>query len=202
MLFFIVRISFFGALFILFINFIKKSSIINKRKFCIISLIIFIIILTISTLFPIENIFLTFKTPGSAYNYRYSGKVELILNGKQSSFIIGKKNNYDDGTMDIIPKIKNGWKLSYSYKVKMIKKTYFDGIVISIYKNEDYNDYYINIYDTNGGLSKINDNCNSKFVHIKETSYGGKNYYSYYAYIENFNKKYEVTIGEKTIKVK
>lgn len=201
MLFFTVRFSIFAILFALFMKFRKKNPILNKRRFCIIILIIFAIFSTISSLFPLENLFVTFKTPESVYKYKYSSKAQLVLNGRYSSFVIGGRNNYNSGAIDIFPKSKNGWKLSNSFKVKMIKSIYFEGTAINVYKNQDYNDYYIGIDNMNGGLLKISDNCNSKFVYIK-TNYNNKVLYSYYAYIREFDKKYKVTINDKKISIR
>ena len=69
MLFLLVRIIFWGLLFLISIYLLKKSNIINKKKAVIILFIIFLILSFISCLYLVENLFITFKSSRQAYNY-------------------------------------------------------------------------------------------------------------------------------------
>lgn len=195
-MFFILRFIFCGILFYFFVNFIKKSRIVNKKRSIIILFVLSFVLLEISSLIPIENLFITFKTPEQSYNYKYLEKVSLVVNGKETSFVMSGKN------ITIIPKKNGGWKLENSLKTKTIKTTHSDGMFIQIYGYKDSRDYYIIMNDTKGEIRNIKDNCNSEFYRLKSKTVNGKNHYDYYAYIKDFNNNYEINIDGKSIKIK
>lgn len=199
MLFSLVRIIFFVLLFFISIYFLKKSNIINKKKAIIILFIIFSILSSISSLFLIENLFITFKSPKQAYNYLlHSEKNLLVLTGKKSSLVIGGYNS-SKSSLGLMLKKNGGWKLS-KFDLKKVKDAYLDGVFISIYKYKNYDDYYILINSTNKDISSISDNINSKFYTFKR-SYNGITSFRGYAYINNFNDEYKITIDDKSIKI-
>lgn len=199
MLFSITRIIFWGILLIISFYFIKKRNIKNKKKIIVILFLLYSLCLSFSSFILIENIFISFKKPEEAYRYKHTGKPQLVINGEKTSFVIGKKGNIETST--IIPKTSNGWKLSNPNHTKKIQYITSDKIIINIYRYKNSDEYYIVVFDMNGGLSNIKDNCNSNFYHIESMVTTDKKYYRYYAYINNFNDKYEINIGERKIKV-
>lgn len=201
MLFAIVRIVFWGLIFMAFLLLIRKSHIIHKQKWSLIVFCVAVILTIVSALIPIENVFITFSSPQSAYNYNHSGDVTLIVNGEITDFIVGAKDDVD--VYAIIPKSDNGWQLGMSLDTKRIIQKISDGITIYVYQYKNTNDYYITILDTNGGLSEVSDNLGSEFRHLDKTDRVlNKTFYTYYAYISHFNDQYALTVNGRVIKVR
>ncbi len=199
MLFLLVRIIFWGLLFLISIYLLKKSNIINKKKAVIILFIIFLILSFISCLYLVENLFITFKSPRQAYNYiQHKEKDLLVLNGKRSSLVIGGYNS-SKSSLELILKKNDGWKLS-KFDLKQVKHTYLDGVFILVYKYKNYDDYYILINSTNKDISSISDNINSKFYTFKR-NYNGITSCRGYAYIKEFNDEYKIIIDNKSIEI-
>lgn len=81
----------FGIAFTISFFFIRKSHLVYKRRCSIVAFAATVILTTISALIPIENAFVTFSSPKSAYNYNHSASVELIVDGNESDFVVGAK---------------------------------------------------------------------------------------------------------------
>ncbi len=200
MFFVIIRIVFWGIAFIISFLLIRKSRLIHKRRWSIIAFVFAIILTTISALIPIENALITFASPESAYHYNNSGNVKLIVDGEKTDFVVGAKGDAD--VYLIIPKSGDGWKLGMGLNTKRVFQTISNGIIIYVYQYKNTNDYYITVLDTNGGAIDITDNHNSEFKYLEKiNSTLDKTFYNYYAYINNFDNQYALTVNGNTIKI-
>ena len=168
MLFATIRLIFFGIAFTISFFFIRKSHLVYKRRCSIVAFAATVILTTISALIPIENAFVTFSSPKSAYNYNHCASVELIVDGNESDFVVGAKGETD--VYAIVPRSNNAWKIGMGLDTKRIVQTISDGITIYVYQYKNTNDYYITVLDTNGGSSEITDNRNSKFEHLDKAN--------------------------------
>ena len=179
---------------------IIKSHTIYKRRWLIVSLVVALILTTISALIPIENAFVTFTSPQSAYNYNNSGNVKLIVNGAKTDFVVASKGDTD--VYIIVPKSDGGWKLGMGLDTKRIAQTISDGVSVYVYQYKNSGDYYITVLDTNGGPSEIIDTHSSKFQFLdKYNSELNKTFYTYYTYINGYDDQYALTVNGKTIKI-
>lgn len=200
MLFTIFRLIFWIVAFIICILFIMKSHITYKRRCYIVSFVIAVTFMIISAFIPIENTFMTFSSPKSAFNYINSGEVKLVVNGENTDLVVGVKNDTD--VYAIIPKSNNGWKLGVGLDTKRIIQKISNGIIIYVYQYKNSEDYYITVLNTNGGKSELVDNRNSKFYTIDKTNDNhGKTFYTYYAYIQNFDEQYVLNVNGESISV-
>lgn len=200
MLFVTIRLIFWGLAFIICFLLIKKSHIINKRKWSLVAFVVAIILTTVSALIPIEDAFVTFSSPESAFGYVNTGNVKLVVSGKKTDFVIAGKSNTD--IYVIIPKSNIGWKLGLGLDTKRIIQKISDGITIYVYQYKNSDDYYITVFDTNGGTSEITDNHGSEFYYLDKTNNAlNKTFYIYYAYVENLNDTYILTVNGKVISV-
>ena len=164
------------------------------------ALVIALILTTITALIPIENAFITFSSPQSAYYYNNTGNIKLIVNGTNTDLIVAAKGN--TYFYNIVPKSNDGWKLGMGADTKRIVQTISDGISIYIYKYKNSNDYYITILNTKGGQLNISDNCASEFHSINQVNTAlNKTLYTYYAYINKYDDQYSLTINSETIKL-
>lgn len=200
MLFVIFRLIFgclvFSACFLL----IRKSRAIHKRRWLTVALAVAVILTTISALIPIENAFVTFTSPQSAYNYNNTGSVKLVVNGAKTDFVVGAKGDTD--VYIIVPKSDSGWKLGMGLDTKRIAQTISDGVSVYVYRYKNSDDYYITVLDTSGGPLEITDTHNSEFQYSdKFNSTLNKTYYTYYTYINGYDEQYVLTVNGKAIKI-
>lgn len=200
MLFIICRLAFWSLVFVVFFFQLRKSHIKNKRRWSRVALIIMAILTTISTFIPVENAFVTFSSPQSAYNYNNIGNVRLLVHGETTDFIVG--SNGDTEVHAIVPKSDNGWKLGTKLDIKRIVQTINDGIIIHVYQYKNSEDYYITVLDTNGGPSEIIDNHSSNFQCLdKHNGELNKTFYTYYAYINDYDAQYTLTVNGKAMNI-
>ena len=197
MLFAITRIILGITIFIIGYFSIGKIKSINAFRKLIITFMLSVILTTLSALIPLENVFVTFSSPESAYNYNHSGKVKLIVNGSKTDFIVGEKNNTD--VYLIVPRSDNGWKQGMGLDTKRICNKISDGITVYVYQYKNTDDYYIVLLNTNGGPLDITDN-NSEFIYSESAnSILNKTFYTYYAYLNSFNRQYTLTVNGENV---
>lgn len=200
MLFILFRLVFGILIFVICFLLIRKSHIVHKRRGFITGFMIAVVLTTISGFIPIENAFITFSSPQSAYQYNHSENIELIVNGEKTDFIIGLKGDTDVYT--IVPKSDDGWKLGMGFDTKRIAQVLSGGVSVYVYQYKDSDDYYITVLDTNGGPTEITDNKNSKFQYLSQfNSILNKDFYTYYAYVNHYDDQYRLTVNGKAIRV-
>lgn len=177
----------------------KRNGIATRRQLRIL-IIGAIVLISISVFFPIENTFLTFSSPQTSYAYNHLGKVELVVDGEKTSFVVAKKDDGDAYAM--IPKCKNGWKLGMGFRTNRVLRKLDDGIVIYVYQDSNTEDAYLTVQDMDGNPIEIADSFGSKFAST-EQFYGAldRTFYTYYAYIRDFKGQYTLTVNGKTIQI-
>ena len=179
---------------------IKKSKVILKHRLYIAFTSLSVILFVALTFLPFENLFVTFDSPQAAHEYYNLGKsnIELIVEGDDCDFIIDRKN--DSNTYLIIPKTADGWKVGISSNTKTILQKISNSIVLYVYQYQNSNDYFITIFDTNGGKSTVSDEHNTKFFSLESSNdYLGKTFVTYYAHVNNFNSQYSITVNNEKI---
>jgi hypothetical protein len=182
---------------------IKKSKTIRKRIFYAIFSGISIVLITVLTFLPFENLFITFNSPKSAYEYYNFGKsnIELVVEGNNCDFIIDRQN-YSD-THLIIPKSADGWKIGIGLYTKRIVKNFSNGITIYVYQYKNTSDYFITILNTSGGESTVSDEYNTKFYSLERYDNSlDKTFVTYYGHLTNFNTEYSVMVNDNNINIR
>ncbi|MBQ8447459.1 MAG: hypothetical protein IJX27_00840 [Clostridia bacterium] len=186
-----------GIIFLIFsIIVIRKSIVSHKRVLYFVSTGVAVALIAVLTILPFENLFITFDSPKSSYEYYTSGKsnIELIVEGTDCDLVVDCKN--DAYTCLIIPKNSNGWKIGTGLNTKRIFQKISNGITVYIYQYKNTNDYFITIFDTSGGELEILDSYNTEFEFLKKNNeFIGKEFTTYYAYIPNFNSQYCVVVN-------
>lgn len=167
----------------------------NMKRTRIIFVILSIAISSAFMFLPFENIFATFPTAESAFNYVYSGNVTSVINGVDSDLVISVKN--DSRTLCAVPKDTDGWKIGLVSDLKPVYKKISNGIIVHVYRYKKLNDYYVTIVDTKGGELVIQDNYNSIFqCTVEEDIDAPETFYRYYACIHDFNSDYIITVND------
>lgn len=178
----------------------KMSNAIDKRKCCIAAFIAVSITVSLLYLIPFENAFITFSTPEKAFHYTNSWDIDTIVSGTETSFVIASKNNVN--TYKIVPKTQKGWKISSALATKDMFQYFYNGISIHIYRYKNSSDYYIALFDTDGGQINITDNRGSNFISvIQNQSADIEPVYHYYACINNMDSEYVITLNGEDIKL-
>ena len=180
----------FGGLYV-----VKKK---KAKKYQLILFVTCILVLwSVSGLLPVENIFITFSSPEKAYEYVNSEKIQLVVGGDHTTFVVGKESPRKYVYL-IIPKSDSGWKIGRGLDTKLIKQKVVDEIVVRVYQYRNTDDYYVTVSDVRGNVVDINDNNDSIF-HVLEEIKGG--YYTYYAYVNKITDQYSITVNGEEVKL-
>lgn len=182
----IVRILMGGFVFGACVLTLKYQKRFNKKNLCI-AMFIVIVFSTLLYMIPLENLFFTFETPEKAFNYINFEEVAAIVDGKDSTMVIGEKGERDYVSL-IIPKSLEGWKLGRGIDTKLKEQSVYNGMAINIYQYNKSDDYFIAVFNLKGGNLEIKDSCDSFFVSIgdDETVYFA-NIVQYEGYWININ---------------
>ena len=189
-----IRIIFWSVIFGICIMLLKNKKRLSKKN-VIIAVVIMVLLCTLSGMVPIENCFLTFSTPEKAFDYINSEKVALVVEGKETTLVIGEEGKADYVYL-VLPKCSNGWKLGRGIDTKLKEQTMNEDIVISLYQYKESNDYYITILDMSGKNIEIIDSCDSSFVTFdNEEMDAGFTFYFYN--VSHYDKNYWVKVNEE-----
>lgn len=110
MLFIIPRIVIWLVASVLVILRIRATNIVRKRLVGFLSVALCLIIVSASAVYPVENLFVDFKSPESVFNYTNFGEVNDIVYGKESCMVIYTDRNSSGGHY-IIPRSEKGYKI-------------------------------------------------------------------------------------------
>lgn len=180
----------------------KKSKVVCKRILYVIFLITTVVLITILSFIPLENLFITFSSPEEVYEYVNFGKsnIELVVKGNDCDFVVDRKSDSD--TYLIIPKTVDGWKIGVGSNTKRIAQKISDGIIVYVYQYKNTKDYFITIFDTNGGELQLLDDYDTEFYSLeKKNDFLEKTFVTYYAHVSNFNPQYCVMVNGNKITV-
>ena len=201
----IVRIIIGFILFACSIVVIRKFQTIRKRSSYTIAFVTTILIIpSVLGLFPFENLFITFDTPESSYEYYNFGNnnIQVVIEGENSAYVLEQKS-VSEKVYSIIPKTESGWKIGTGFNNRRVAYNFIDSVSINVYQYEDTNDYFISIYDMNGGKSEVSDDYNTSFYSIhKKDENGNIVDTSHYAYVPDFNSDYCIIVNGNRIPVK
>ncbi len=194
----IVRSVFWLLLLLVVAVWIFTSKVRRKKQAIIGAIVLVLLGGTASFFVPIENAFVTFESPGAAYQYtNINGyEVQLVLEGTDSAMVVGGKQNTTNNL--IIPKKDGGWGVGLSIHSEEIYKDFVGkgkGI-LEICRLRESDDYYLIAFGIPGN-NTVSDSQGSKFVSLPNS--GAENN-TYYALIEEPNAQYEVFIAGESIR--
>ena len=150
-------------------------------------------------LLPVENLFISFKTPERAYQYMHLKSIkkdDFVLNGKDSSMVITSEKT------DYFPKDKNGWKLDPFINTKRVYHKVKDKYSINIVRYGNTKDYYVTVTSYNDKKFNLTDSKKSKFysrdTNVKTVD---MKVYSYVGYVHNIDENYYLLIDDEEINI-
>lgn len=190
----LIRLLIGSMLFVCGALVIHKLSFTAKRRKYIIAAIMSVVFITFLAFMPLENILYTFDSAEIAFQY-YTGapSVKLVVNGENSTLIIGEKENTD--IVLIIPKTENGWEIDTGASTKMKSQTIINDAVVYLYQHQTSGDYYISIVGVHDSELELFDSHNSVFYPMKCVN--GIN--AYYASISVPDHQYWLCINGSVI---
>jgi len=201
-MFSIIRLVIGGAFYGCSIVGINKLKVGSKRVLYIVFALITVALIGLLAFLPFENLFITFDSPEKSYEYYNLGKsdVSLVVEGDNCDFVVEQ----DGGSKSylIIPKTDEGWKLGIGINTKRIAQKIDNGVAVYVYRYKQTNDYFITVFDTNGGESTVKDNYNSEFLSLeKYDETVEKKFVTYYAHVSNPDSQYSVTVNGNEIEL-
>ena len=167
-MFVLVRLLTAFLLFWVLFFFTKSFQRLGKFRKRPLLLCIVLILFLFSFFQPIENIFLTFSSPDSAYRYANlsAPDVDLIISGQDSDLVIGYEES--TGVYLIIPKTVDGWKVGIGADTKMVKTVLQQDMVVHVYQYLKSEDYYVIIHCLSEKEHTVTDNYDSHFFYSQE----------------------------------
>ena len=192
----LIRTFFWCIVFCISLYIIKQKKILNKKWQLVLFFISILTLWTVSGLLPVENVFITFSSPQKAYKYVNSEEVQLVVQGEDTAFVVGKESSRNYVCL-IVPKSDSGWKIGRGLDTKLVEQKIVDGIVVYVYQYRKTDDYYVTISNVRGNEVDISDNNNSLFYVLEE----GDDYYTYYAYVNELDEKYMLTVNGNAFKL-
>lgn len=186
-------------LYILSILGIVRSRIKRKLVWCIVSFILICGALPFALgSFPVEDYFITFKSPEAAYEYSISSKsnIALVVEGDHSDFIVARNDNSDSTyTYSILPKTADGWKVGLASYLEKVAAGLNDSVGINVFRYKDTSDYFITVI-TFDEETTVSDEYNTRFYPLEHYSdYKEKTLVDYYAHLTNFDPEYSVIVN-------
>lgn len=147
----------FCALFI-----IGRSRIVRKGLASILSVGLCLIVVSLSATFPVENIFIAFNSPESAFNYyAASGEIEEIIDGQDSCLVIYSIDNSTYGQY-IFPKTAKGYKIPGYFDVGRVSHKFDMDGVFEVSNVKGTEDYYVSaavgLSDGDNEIEILNEN--------------------------------------------
>ena len=108
MLFISLRIFAWVALAIPCIFAIRRASAVRKRALMITSIVLLMLLMSLTAMFPVDNLFFRFDTPEDVFHYTNTGDIYGRVDGDSSSMILYTKNSNVIGEY-IVPKTDTGY---------------------------------------------------------------------------------------------
>ena len=195
----IIRLLIGGIFLLCAIIVIKKSNAVKKKMLVILSAIGAVVLTTALAFVPFENLFVTFHSPEAAYGY-FTGEtnIKIVVEGQQSDYVVGGSG--DKNVSLIVPKTEDGWKVGIGADTKLVSQSIQDGIVLYVYRYQNTNEYYLTVFDTNGGTSEITDCLGSEFYPVAQANAAlDKEFVTYYSYLPNPDPSYWISVNNITI---
>ena len=192
-------------LYILSILGIVRSRIKRKLVWCIVSFILICGALPFALgSFPVEDYFITFKSPEAAYEYSISSKsnIALVVEGDHSDFIVARNDNSDSTyTYSILPKTADGWKVGLASYLEKVAAGLSDSVGINVFRYKDTSDYFITVITFDEDTT-VSDEYNTRFYPLEHYSdYKEKTLVDYYAHLTNFDPEYSVIVNGSKVEL-
>lgn len=180
---------------------IQSMRIYRKKLVCAFAVFISTILLYVSGMFPIENVFINFKAPESVFKYTCSGEIEDIVTGEESCMVI---YSTDDDALSwcIIPKTKDGYKIPGYFRLRRVFHKFDESGSFDVYSLAGINDCYIigNTRVKRDNIEIVDSNDASMEKIIREWV-GEVKLVTLYGFIKDYTEDYFLTVNGEKIEI-
>ena len=172
-----------------------------SKKNLIIVLSTMIILCASLCFFPIENLFMSFDTPESAFNYYRTGEIKGVVYGDNSSLVYYKTSS-ETYSYVFMKRTGKGYKLPEPYCNEIIADRFDSKGKFEVYKVDKTQDYYVIGYTVVLEDSTITDSNNQLISNVvySDTTYPQNAIF--YSYIGDYSNKYYLLINSEKIYIK
>ena len=113
----------------------------NKTVFILLPVFCSLVI-SVTVMFPIENIVINNKTPEDIFNYTRKGKINGVIYGEDSCMVVYSTNR-NDGGYYIIPKADSGYKIPDYFTTLKVYDRFDKNGIFKIFNAKGTQDYYV-----------------------------------------------------------
>lgn len=163
-------------------------------------IIIYLMMIIILFIFPIENTFYSFDSPEGAYKYNHAIKDEVydVIEGQESCLVLSSTG------MVYAPKSDNRYKLSTPWTSRKVVNIFLSSGLFTVDQVVNTSDYYVHVLVSSEKSNvQISDTLGTKFICQTSPKTGSQQEtnYDFYGYIKDFSEEgYSITIDGRTIK--
>lgn len=125
--------------------FLRKIKIKRKKVVSVLSVLWCVLIVALISVFPIENVFVTFDSPERIVSYTKNLNTIEIVDGKDSCVAISQTDS-SSYTHTFVLKNDEGYKIAYYFSVQRLERIHNSHGVFTVYKVRGTQDYYINCF--------------------------------------------------------
>lgn len=114
----------------------------RKKLAIVLAAAISVIIVSLSSVFPVENLFVRFQDPESAFHYVNGNPVRRTLDGNSSCMVIYRTGK-NSGSFLLIPKSEQGYTLPTPFFSKKVLDRLDENGAVEVYQVKGCADYYL-----------------------------------------------------------
>lgn len=201
MLFTAIRFVTWVVLSVCAILVIWHSKIRRKWQVSIVSVAVCAVVVSLTAIYPVENIFITYQSPESVFQYTNGGQIEDVLDGQDSCLVAYSKGEGEVGEY-IVPKSAVGYQIpTYRAAKKVVQKIDNVGI-FDVYTVRGTSDYYISglvhLNDTDNEIEVLNGQGNvvdTPIVRVGNTDF-------IYIYLPDFSNEYCLSVNGEIVRIR
>ena len=201
MLFTGIRIGILILVSVLLVYRIRKSHIARKRLTACISVAVCFILVALSAMFPLENLFFRFSSAEQVFRYTQTGTVKQIVYGEDSALVVYQDHTGAESFL-VVPGADQEYRIpNYFFKERICYHMDWDALFSYwIYHAQGTQDYYvIGFCFVEGREVEVSDSMGREIVatgRYEESQ--NETCISFYAYTDQISDSYFLLInGEK-----
>ena len=179
---------------------INTSGVKRKKLMSVSAVVLCMAVVSVTALFPVENLFIHSRSPESIFHYAGSGNIDEIIYGQESCLIVYSNGNSTGGHY-IIPKTENGYKIPNYFTTKRISHKFDENGLFDIYHVNGTQDYYVfgtvDWNDTDNRIAvynEIGEKVDTNIVRVENSGF-------IYFFLHNFAGEYYLQINGEIIPI-
>lgn len=179
----------------LIIVLVRKNNVNRKKLITPLLIGLCVLVISLTSIFPIENTFMTFDTPESVFDYMNLGEIHTVIYGEDSCMIVYFEDASTYGYL-YIPKDDDGYKIPNYYSTTIVYSELDAHNYFKVKRVIGTDDYYITGSSLSSEEPLIIDFNNREVPHYLLSTVGEYSFI-FYGYIEDYTDAYFITINDR-----